>query len=159
MTCQEILKIFYIFSYSRGNITKNWKVFAGYTWLDAVLVDAGKVLVDGVYVDSPNNGNQFANTPSNSASVYTTYQLSHDLSIGFGAYAMDRVYGNVANTKFVPGYVRYDAMAAYRINEHLGLQLNIQNLGDKTYFDKAYASHYASVAPGRSATLTASINF
>ena len=142
-----------------GNITKNWKVFAGYTWLDAVLVDAGKVLVDGVYVDSPNNGNQFANTPSNSASVYTTYQLSHDLSIGFGAYAMDRVYGNVANTKFVPGYVRYDAMAAYRINEHLGLQLNIQNLGDKTYFDKAYASHYASVAPGRSATLTASINF
>ena len=142
-----------------GNITERWKIFAGYTWLDAVLVDAGKVLVNGVFVDSPNNGNHFANTPRNSASIYTTYQVLRNLSVGVGAYAMDRVYGNVSNTKFVPGYVRYDAMAAYRINDHFGLQLNVQNLGDKTYFDKAYASHYASVAPGRSATLTATINF
>lgn len=50
-------------------------------------------------------------------------------------------------------------MAAYEVNSNLNLQLNVQNLGDRYYFDKAYASHYASVAPGRSATLTANYRF
>ena len=42
---------------------------------------------------------------------------------------------------------------------NLSLQLNVQNLTNKYYFDKAYASHYATVGAGRSASLTASFSF
>src|SRR3546814_558738 len=48
----------------------------------------------------------------------------------------------------VPGYVRFDARAAYKIDKAITLSVNIQNLTDKTYFNQVYASHYASIAPG-----------
>lgn len=146
-----------------GKITERWSVFGGYTHLDSELVDAGVVNVgsadDPVYVPSPDNGNHFPNTAADSASVWTTYELMPRLTIGAGAYYSSKVYGNTANTKWVPGYTRFDAMAAFRVNAHLSLQLNVQNLTDRLYFDKAYTTHYVSVAPGRSATLTANVKF
>jgi catecholate siderophore receptor len=50
-------------------------------------------------------------------------------------------------------------MAAYRIDKHTSLQLNVQNLFNKTYFNQAYTSHYASIAPGRAAILTLGIRY
>ena len=135
-----------------GNLTRQWMVFAGYTYLDASLTDNGPF-------NALDNGNRFPNTPRHSASVWTTYAIAPRLTIGVGAFAMGKVYGNVQNTKWVPGYVRYDAMAAWRVNDRLSLQLNVQNLSDKTYFDKIYTTHYASVAPGRSALLSANFSF
>jgi len=79
------------------------------------------------------------------------------VTVGAGAVAMDKVFGDAANTKYVPGYVRYDAMARYDVNKNVNLQLNLNNLSDKRYFTKAYASHYATEAEGRSAVLA--INF
>ncbi|TBR39999.1 MULTISPECIES: TonB-dependent receptor [Dyella] len=135
-----------------GNITEQWQVFAGYTYLDSELVK--------VSVASPGDkGNQFPNTPKNSATLWTTYAITPAFTIGGGAYYMDKTFGNTANTKWVPGYTRFDAMASYAINRHFNLQLNVQNLTNKYYFDKAYASHYATVAPGRSAILSANFKF
>ena len=146
-----------------GNLTSNWAVFAGYTYLDSDAKDNGtncsgrgaNVTCDGKA--STNNGNRLPNVAKNSASLWTTYQVSPAFMIGGGAFAMDKVYGDLANTKFVPGYVRYDAMARYNINQNVDLQLNVNNLTDKRYFNKAFASHYATEADGRNAIL--SINF
>ncbi|SFS04875.1 catecholate siderophore receptor [Dyella sp. OK004] len=135
-----------------GNITAQWQVFAGYTYLDSELVKASPAAPG-------DQGKQFPNTPKNSATLWTTYAITPALTIGGGAYYMDKVYGNTANTKWVPSYTRFDAMASYEINHNLTLQLNIQNLTNKYYFDKAYAAHYATVAPGRSAILSANFKF
>lgn len=97
------------------------------------------------------------NVPKNSATLWTTYQIVPQLTLGAGAIAMDKVYGDLANTKYVPGYVRYDAMARYNVNKNVDLQLNVNNLADTRYFTKAYSSHYATEAEGRSAVL--SLNF
>jgi catecholate siderophore receptor len=146
-----------------GEITERWRVFGGYTHLDSELVDAGLVNIgtaaDPVYVRSPDNGNRFPNTPEDGATLWTTYQLLPNFTVGAGAFYTSKVYGNTANTKWVPAYTRFDAMAAYKVNDHFNLQLNIQNLSDKLYFDKAYQTHYVSVAPGRSAVLTANFRF
>ncbi len=97
------------------------------------------------------------NVAKNSATLWTTYDLTPALTIGAGAVAMDKVYGDLANTKYVPGYVRYDAMARYNVNQNIDLQLNVNNLSDERYFTKAYSSHYATEAEGRNAVL--SLNF
>ena len=39
------------------------------------------------------------------------------------------------------------------------LQLNVQNLTDKRYFDQVYTSHMAHVAPGRTALLSTNFHF
>ena len=143
---------------ANGNITNKWAISAGYTYLDSEIVDAGFTKnSDGTYSPSSTNGNQVQNVAKNSATLWTTYQVLPQLNLGVGAIAMDKVYGDAANTKFVPGYVRYDAMARYNVNKNVDLQLNVNNLSDKRYFTKAYASHYAAEAEGRNAVL--SINF
>ncbi|MNV29049.1 putative TonB-dependent receptor BfrD precursor [compost metagenome] len=123
--------------------------------------DNGFALVNGVYVPSPFNGNAFPNTAKHSASLWTTWAPSFvpGLSLGAGANYVDKVYGNVNNTKWVPSYTRWDAMVGYAFSERYNLQLNVQNLTNETYFTKAYASHYAAIAPGRSATLAFNFTF
>lgn len=145
-----------------GNITDKWAVSAGYTYLDSEMIDGGFVNTaatgqPAVYAPNPSNGNQVQNVAKNSATLWTTYAVTPTLTLGAGAVAMDKVYGNATNTKYVPGYVRYDAMARYNVNKNVDLQLNVNNLSDERYFTKAYSSHYATEAEGRSAVL--SLNF
>ena len=143
---------------ANGNITEKWAVSAGYTYLDSEIVDGGYAKdSNGNYVPSPTNGNQVQNVAKNSATLWTTYKVLPQVTVGAGAVAMDKVFGDAANTKYVPGYVRYDAMARYNVNKNVDLQLNVNNLTDKRYFTKAYSSHYATEAEGRSAVL--SLNF
>lgn len=135
-----------------GQLTERWNVYGGYTYLDSELVKTGPG-------DAASRGNVFPNTPKNSFTLWTTYAIGSQWTIGGGAYYQDKVFGNTANTKWVPSYTRFDAMVSYVVNPHLSLQLNVQNLANRYYFDKAYASHYASVAPGRAGILTAQISF
>lgn len=147
-----------------GKLTNAWQVFGGYTWLDAIVEDNGFVNVaptgsPAVYQPSPFNGNVFPTTPEHSASLWTSYAFNKNFSAGIGMNYVDRVYANVNNTKYAPGYTRFDAMASYNLNRNVSFQLNIQNLGDKLYFDRVSSPHYAGVGPGRSATLTANLKF
>jgi catecholate siderophore receptor len=134
-----------------GQITERWNVFGGYTYLDSELVKTGPG-------DAASKGNQFPNTPKNSFTLWTSVAISSRWAVGGGAYYQDKVFGDTANTKWVPSYTRFDAMVSYQVNKHLSLQLNVQNLTNKYYFDKAYAAHYASVAPGRAGILTANFS-
>ncbi len=146
-----------------GNLTKNWQVFGGYTFLHSKIVDGGQTNIGTtaapIYVASTSNGKQFANIPRSSYSLWTTYALMPKFTIGAGAFYTSRVYGNTTNTKWVPSYTRFDAMASYVIDKNITLQLNVQNLTDKVYFNQAYSSHYASMAPGRSAILALNVKY
>lgn len=135
-----------------GNITDAWAMSFGYTYLDSELVKAA-------YNAKANEGLPLPNVPKNSATLWTTYQVLPQVTVGGGATYMDKVFGAQTSTseKWVPSYVRYDAMARYNVNKNVDLQLNVNNLSDKRYFTKAYGSHYATEAEGRSAVL--SVNF
>jgi catecholate siderophore receptor len=142
-----------------GKITDKWQVFAGYSYLKSELVDSGLKGRNGVVSAGSDKGNEMPNTPKNSFSLWTTYEVMPKLTIGGGAFYVDAVYGDTANTVYVPSYTRYDAMASYKLTKNIDLQLNVQNLTDKTYYDKAYASHFANQAAGRTALLTTSFHF
>ncbi|VVM47120.1 TonB-dependent receptor [Pseudomonas fluorescens] len=135
-----------------GKITDKWQVFAGYAFMDSEQIDGGPM-------GKANDGNELPNTPKNSASLWTTYQVTPKLTIGGGAFYVDDVYGSVANTTMVDSYVRYDAMAAYRLTKNVDLQLNVQNLTNETYYDKAFSTHFANQAAGRTALLSTNFHF
>lgn len=134
-----------------GAITPKWYVFGGYTFLHSKLKENGK--------NSQNDGNVFPNTPRNSFSLWSTYKVTPDFTVGAGAYFVDSQYGDAANKLKIPSYWRFDAMAAYRFSKNLSAQINVLNLTDKKYYDKAYASHYVSIAPGRSAILNLNLSY
>ncbi|WP_037001132.1 TonB-dependent receptor, partial [Pseudomonas fragi] len=117
-----------------GKITDKWQVFAGYSYLKSELVDPGQKANRNGTINTAavsDKGNEMPNTPKNSFSLWTTYEVMPKLTIGGGAFYVDEVYGDTANTVYVPAYTRYDAMASYKLTKNIDLQLNVQNLTDK----------------------------
>lgn len=137
-----------------GNITSRLQVFGGYTYTDATIEES---------TNAANVGRRFANIPQHTGSVLLTYALTDRLQIGGQVYAQDEFFGGTlaSGAAMVPGYVRFDAVARWRPVNALELRLNVLNVTDKIYYDAIYrsGSPFAYVAPGRSATLTASYTF
>jgi catecholate siderophore receptor len=143
-----------------GSITPKWNVFGGYTFMDSEMTK-------GAY-NSGAVGQDLPNTPRNAFSLWTTYKVLPKLTVGGGAYYVDKVYGNSDATKnadgspkarWVPSYWRFDAMAAYEFNDHMSAQLNVLNIFDETYYTKAYAAHYAALGTGRAALLSLRVRY
>ncbi|MEG0675658.1 MAG: TonB-dependent siderophore receptor [Comamonas sp.] len=140
-----------------GQILSNLSVFGGYTFMDSEQKNMG--------IGNIANGQRFANTPKHSFSLWTSYKPMAKLTLGLGiyaqssvnaAYAVSTVDGGIV-TKGANGYARYDAMMAYQIDKNLAFQLNVYNLGNKTYYSGVRSPHYATMAAGRSAV--ASLKF
>jgi len=163
-----------------GNITPEWSVFGGYTYMDAVIVDGGitTTTIGGVayYGPSVNTGKPFPNTPKHSFTAFTNYAVTPQFTIGGGAMYTSKVYGGFQDKgartlsngqlvippsfgRMVPGYWRFDANASFKLNDAIQLQANVQNVFNKLYYDKAYTAHYASQALGRTAILTLNLKF
>ncbi|MBK5539586.1 TonB-dependent siderophore receptor [Pseudomonas sp. TH05] len=135
-----------------GHLSERWEVMAGYTYLDAKTTR---------YADSTANfdGNRSKFIAPNSASLWSTYMLTERWKVGGGATYMDKRYVDDANLKSLDAYWRYDAMVAYRVNKNLDLQFNVLNLTDETLYDASHVGIFATVAPGRSAEMTANLRF
>ncbi|MBK1854904.1 TonB-dependent siderophore receptor [Verrucomicrobiaceae bacterium 5K15] len=130
-----------------GKITDKWSVFAGYTYLD------GEQKSDP---DPSLEGGTIGNTPEHSFSIWTTYDLTDDLTIGGGIrYVGDRDNGR---GRIAPSYTTYDAFASYQVNEDVSLQLNVTNLTDEDYVDQVGGGHFIPGA-GRTATVSVKYSF
>ena len=132
-----------------GNLTREWQVLAGYTFLDSQTVEsnvAGEI------------GKELVNTPPNSFNLWSTYRMRSGLHFGGGARFVDRRFGNTINTRFVDAYWTFDAMASYPITKHIDLRLNLYNLSDAYYFDRIGGGHIVP-GPGRAAMLSTSFRF
>ncbi|EPJ78109.1 putative outer membrane ferric siderophore receptor [Pseudomonas sp. CFII64] len=137
------------FTYT-GKITSKWKVYGGYTYMESELVKTTL---------AADKGNHMPSTPRNSFNLWSTYELIPKLTIGGGATFIDSRFGNEANSVEVPSYWRYDAMASYALTKNVDLQLNVQNLTDKRYYDQVFTTHYAHMAAGRTALMSANFHF
>ncbi|WP_340316774.1 TonB-dependent receptor [Rhizorhabdus argentea] len=92
-----------------GNITDDWNVFGGYTYLDAKVIDAGftalTVAANGpaaatsVAVPSAMTGKRFPQTAKHSFTLWTNYKVTEALSIGGGAFYSSRVYGGYGDDR------------------------------------------------------------
>ncbi|MDD1146765.1 TonB-dependent siderophore receptor [Pseudomonas sp. TNT2022 ID357] len=134
-----------------GKLTRNWKVYGGYTYMESEVVKT-TLAVD--------EGNHTPSTPRNNFTLWSTYDLIPErLTVGAGATFVDSQFGNIANSVEIPSYWRYDAMASYKLTKNVDLQLNVQNLTDKRYFDQVFQTHYAHVAAGRTALMSANFHF
>nr|WP_257215257.1 TonB-dependent siderophore receptor [Pollutimonas harenae] len=141
-----------------GQITPEWMVYGGYTYMDSELVQ-------GAY-DGVNEGDPLANTPKHSFSLWSTYKMTPALTIGGGAYYVGKTYGGNqggagggTNEVYMPAYWRFDAMASYQVNKNLGLQLNVLNLTDKEYYSHTNGVHHADFGPGRQVILSANLRY
>ncbi|KQE91450.1 TonB-dependent receptor [Acinetobacter lactucae] len=133
-----------------GKITDKWDVSTGYSYLDSEITDAA-------YNAVAQEGKPLPFVAKNSATLWSTYRVMPQLTLGAGVEYRDQVFVNTTAPKYLPTYTIYNAMAKYDVNKNVNLQLNINNISDKRYFTSAHAAHYAFEGNGRNAVLA--INF
>jgi catecholate siderophore receptor len=132
-----------------GHLTQDWQLTAGYTYLDSHVV---KSAAGAAPVGSP-----LANTPKNAFTAFTEYRLTARFEIGGGGqYVSSRLAQNVPPIKSVPGYWTFNAMARYDLTDKMSLQLNMNNILDKYYYDQLHPFH---VVPGEGRVALLTLNF
>jgi catecholate siderophore receptor len=132
-----------------GNITNDWALFGGYTFLDSETKQSA---------NPAEIGKSLPNTPEHSFSLWTTYQLPWNLQAGVGAQFVDDRFNNAINQREAESYWNVDAMLTYRVNEHFDVRMNVYNIFDEEYIDRVGGGHFIPGA-GRAATVTLSIKF
>jgi catecholate siderophore receptor len=127
----------------QGHITDRWELLSSYTFLH------GEVVKSEYYplaVGQPLN-----NVPENLFNVWTEYKLSPRWEVGGGGNYVGLRTANTATLlpgtiiESAPGYWTMNAMAKYKVTEHVALQVNVNNLTDNYYFDELHPGH---VIPG-----------
>jgi catecholate siderophore receptor len=133
-----------------GQITKAWNLSASYTYLDGKTV---KTAPGGPLLDSP-----LFNAPKNSVAIWTTYQLPYRIQLGGGVNYQSRRYVTLTAMPFtsVPGYTTLSAMAKWQATDRIRLQVNVNNLTNKYFYDQIHGFH---VIPGEGRTALFTIGF
>ncbi|MBS0641535.1 MAG: TonB-dependent receptor, partial [Proteobacteria bacterium] len=135
-----------------GRITDRWEIYYGYSFLESRVT--ASTLPATV-------GQQLANTPQNTLSLWNTYTFPwRDIQIGGGLqWVSSRIASSTPSSstgliETAPGYFTLQAMAKYPVSPGFDLQLNIFNISNTKYYDLLHPNH---VVPGAatSALLTA----
>jgi catecholate siderophore receptor len=132
----------------QGYVTSDWLVLLGNTYMDASILS------------SPNGdrGSQLQNSPRESARLFSAYDLTKRLTVGGSVnYQSTRVPGTVVDgngfRQQVPGYWTASALMRYRFASRADLQLNVDNIANRRFYDGLDDNH-VNVAAGRSARLS-----
>jgi iron complex outermembrane receptor protein len=124
-----------------GQITENLSVIGSYTFNSVKITDDNQNGNVGkrYYGAAPNVGNLWAKWD-------TAPGAREGFELGAGFYAMDRRYGNNDNSWYMPAYVKFDTMVAYRTviaGHDVAFRFNVKNIGDARYFENSNGYHAA----------------
>ena len=141
-----------------GQITQAWQVTAGVAHMKTDITEGSTTSTAGL------TGQSADWSPEWSATLWSSYKVNNDLTIGGGV----RYMGKNTNTKVrtaeyipgIPAYTVVDAMASYKLNKNVSLQLNVYNLFDEDYI-ASLNNNRTRYVPGtpRTANLTANFTF
>lgn len=135
-----------------GNLTPNWDVLAGYTYMKTESLEG-----------APNT--TFMTMPRHQASLWTKYTLDagllSGLSVGGGITGMSDFYMESNNIKVsAPGYATVDAKLSYPVTKQLTATLDVNNLFDREYYSRVGSvSTFNFTGPSRSMTVGARYDF
>ena len=118
-----------------GEVLPGWQVTGGYTYTTTEYLKA----------TVSNTGNVLRSTdPKRALKLFTTYRLPGELdawTVGGGVSAQSDIYSRTGTAEATQsGYAVYNALLGYRFNDHYSLQLNANNIFDKTYYKKIGAN-------------------
>src|SRR6185437_13817059 len=106
-----------------GKLTDLWQIVATYSYIHARIISSSIPLQIGA---------EPMNTPTNSLSIWSTYDVTPKYQVGGGAFYVGSVYGDlptsaasIPQSALVPAYWRFDAMMAYKIDAKSTVQFNV----------------------------------
>ena len=135
-----------------GNITPQWRVIGGYAYVDAEVTASTTATMPA--------GTRLGNVPRHSFNLLDTYEFAGGPMAGLGLgvglkYVGERKGQASSNTFDMDGYGLVDLLAYYPLTENVRLNLNLNNVFDKHYEERAWN---VWSYPGEPRTLQAGIS-
>jgi catecholate siderophore receptor len=141
----------------QGHFTDRWEILSSYTFLDSEVLDSPVTRQN--YPASI--GLSLQNVPHNLFNLWTEYRLQRGYEVGAGSNfvgardANSTTLTSLASLESAPEYWTFNAMFKREINEHIAVQVNINNLTDRYYLDELHPGH---VIPGAGTSALFSVN-
>ncbi|PWR20286.1 TonB-dependent receptor [Zavarzinia aquatilis] len=146
-----------------GQITPNWGVQAGYTYIHSEYLKAGADRVVNEMMD----GERYVNVPEHAATLWTTYEVIDGLTFGGGVRYQSEVlaahsYNTTTNsyTKTeIPYYLSVEGLVSYEIGDGVTIAANGYNLFDREDNFTQYQNGRAVPAAGRTVIFSTTATF
>ena len=112
-------------------------------------------------VDAVRNtsGDKAKEVPELTYSLWYTHQANDIFSISLGATYQDESIINSASGPKLPDYTRLDMAMAITPNDNDVVRINIENLGDETYYPHSHSNHQVSVGESQNMRISYSRRF
>ncbi|WP_422668191.1 TonB-dependent receptor [Candidatus Methylopumilus planktonicus] len=145
-----------------GKLFDSYSMYGGYTYQDAEITSA-QLIKKG---DSPDldekilSGTLLGHVPKHTFSLWNKYEFNETWSAALGVVSRSDMYAATPTTLTavnLPGYTRLDAAIYANINKQTKLQLNIENLLDKTYYQSAHNNY--NIMYGHPLTARATVTY
>lgn len=125
-----------------GAITRGWRVTGGYAFVDAEVTKDNRLPL----------GQPLPNTPRHSFSMLNVYEFQHGplrgLDVGAGVtHVGKRIAGSAATAPKMDGYTTVNLLAYYDLAKDTRLQVNVTNLFNKRYDERAFGNSLYPGAP------------
>ena len=158
-----------------GKVTDDWEASIGYSnqrpyvtssnKLNSAIYEAAAQGKQATFV-LPESGRIVPLVPFNMFNAWNKYDFSNMLgqkkdSFGLGAGVIynTQQYASLDNAVIVPGYVRVDGAAYFKINDNLSGQINVENLLGANYYVSAHNNNNITPGSPRAAFLTMNAKF
>jgi iron complex outermembrane receptor protein len=126
-----------------GYLNSHWLISAGYGYVETEITRN----FDGL------EGNALRNTPKNTFSAQTRYDIASGplagLGLGGTVEYVDERFGNDDNSFELPSYTRVDLGAYYSVTDSLQVDLLLNNVLDEEIFLEGYTTARVIREPGR----------
>ena len=119
-----------------GKLFDSYSMYGGYTYQDAEITKN-----QGTGDPQITSGTPLGHVPKHTFSLWNKYEMNETWSAALGIVSRSNMFAATPTTSTavkLPGYARLDAAIYANINKQTKLQLNIENLLDKTYYQSAH---------------------
>jgi catecholate siderophore receptor len=120
-----------------GSLTTSWKIAGGYAYQNAVVVRPTTVARAGA---------QVGQVPHQTFSLWNSYQILTKLGAAMGVVRRTDMFAAIDNAVILPGYTRVDAATYVALTERTRLQVNVENVFNRTYYVNADSN--TNISPG-----------
>ncbi len=130
-----------------GNISDAWHVMGGYAYQHGKITQSMS--------STALAGATLAQLPEHSFSLWNRYDITPQWGVGLGAIYRGKLYAATDNLVTLPGFLRFDAAVYFKLNQAIDMQINVENLLDKSYY--AFANSNTNITPASPLAVTAGI--
>ena len=133
-----------------GKITPQWQTAMSYAHTKAVITDT---------TTAAPAGRSVGQVPRDQLALWNRYDVTRRIGVGLGIYHQASQFAAISNVTRLPAYTRIDAALFVKVTDRINAQVNIENVGNVTYFPNAHNDNNISPGAPRNARLTITAKF